>query len=106
HHVRPQQRAERPSLQVRALQRSVEEDAISRPSKTVSELDVFDGGMSKAVFVEAADLLEDAPADRATSGPEGRCLALAIMVPEMVQEGLVARHEAPGRRVRITGAEH
>jgi hypothetical protein len=43
-HIRPQQRAKRPPLQVRPPECLVEQDAMSGTAKTITELDVLDGG--------------------------------------------------------------
>ena len=53
--VRGDHGSEGPHLQVRALDRRVERDATATRVETLTEVDVFDGGIGVAKFVEPAD---------------------------------------------------
>src|SRR5437016_2164642 len=64
-------RPKRPPLQMRALQRLIQKDAIAGAPQAIAQLDVLNRWPGEAALVEAAHVLEGRSPDRAAPRPKG-----------------------------------
>ena len=69
-----------------AERRGDEPNAVTRRDDPHSQLDVFDARIRKALPVEPAELEEDVTAHQPDSGPEGRGVAVAVLVHVVMPE--------------------
>src|SRR6185312_1574256 len=94
--------AQRPPLEVGALDGTVKSHPRTSACEPHAELDVLDAWSWVARRVETAGGDERVPADRAEARPEGRRLPLRLLVDEVVQQVPEAGHHAGrGRRVVV-----
>ncbi len=108
--VGPKHRSQSPSLQVGRLDVTHQGDPMPGPSESVSQLDILDGGSSIEAGVEAAEVEEDLPTDRATAGPEGVggagvVVEGALLVNIVVQEVAELAHQSWRGRMVVVRAE-
>ena len=84
--------AQRPSLQVRALNVRAQHDAIAERADAMSELDVLDLRPGKAPLVVHSRFDEHMAANRAATSPERVRLARVVRVCEVMEQIAVLRH--------------
>ena len=87
--IRVDQIRERPSLQVSRLDIGAGVDAVSGSLEPDPEVDVFDRRLTECL-IEATELLERRPSDRAAAGPECRGVPATVLVGEVVEQILVS----------------
>src|SRR5712692_3592617 len=91
---------------MRPLERFLEADTMTGLAETVPQFDILNRGDRKALRIEATECLEHRAAHRAASGPERRCLCVALLMDKMVQQVPILGHHTCGPRLGIVGTKH
>src|SRR6266550_4750126 len=89
-----------------SLQGFIEKDSITRPTQSVSKLDILDRRASELFFIKAANSLESGPADGAASRPERRSFRVPVLVHEMMEQVSILGHDSCSFRIGVIGTKH